>query len=67
MMAAQETAERFSSLAQAVDTLMPRSTKTSSWPKTPADFRKLGGAISDNFPYGHVSGRVCRMLQGARP
>lgn len=29
-------------------------TKTSSWIKTPADIRKLGGAIFADFRYGHV-------------
>jgi Protein of unknown function (DUF4256) len=29
-------------------------TKTSSWVKTPADIRKLGGAIFCDFRYGHV-------------
>jgi uncharacterized protein DUF4256 len=29
-------------------------TKTSSWVKTPADIRKLGGAIFADFRYGHV-------------
>jgi hypothetical protein len=29
-------------------------TKTSSWLKTPADIRKLGGAIFADFRYGHV-------------
>ncbi len=29
-------------------------TKTSSWLKTPADIRKLGGAIFGDFRYGHV-------------
>ena len=29
-------------------------TKTSSWVKTPADIRKLGGAIFGDFRYGHV-------------
>lgn len=28
--------------------------KTSSWVKTPADIRKLGGAIFADFRYGHV-------------
>lgn len=28
--------------------------KTSSWLKTPADIRKLGGAIFGDFRYGHV-------------
>jgi Protein of unknown function (DUF4256) len=28
--------------------------KTSSWIKTPADIRKLGGAISGEFRFGHV-------------
>ncbi len=28
--------------------------KTSSWIKTPADIRKLGGAICADFRYGHV-------------
>ena len=28
--------------------------KTSSWRKTPADIRKLGGAISGEFRFGHV-------------
>lgn len=28
--------------------------KTSSWLKTPADIRKLGGAIFADFRYGHV-------------
>ena len=28
--------------------------KTSSWIKTPADIRKLGGALFANFHYGHV-------------
>jgi|SRR5579859_2159196 len=29
-------------------------TKTSSWVKTPAEIRKLGGAIFADFRYGHV-------------
>ena len=29
-------------------------TKTSSWVKTPADIRKLGGAIFADYRYGHV-------------
>ena len=29
-------------------------TKTSSWLKTPADIRKLGGALFADFRYGHV-------------
>ena len=29
-------------------------TKTSSWLKTPADIRKLGGAIFADWRYGHV-------------
>jgi len=29
-------------------------TKTSSWLKTPSDIRKLGGALSAEFRYGHV-------------
>lgn len=29
-------------------------TKTSSWLKTPADIRKLGGALFGDFRYGHV-------------
>ncbi len=29
-------------------------TKTSSWVKTPADIRKLGGALFADFRYGHV-------------
>jgi hypothetical protein len=29
-------------------------TKTSSWVKTPADIRKLGGAIFCDYRYGHV-------------
>lgn len=29
-------------------------TKTSSWLRTPADIRKLGGAIFADFRYGHV-------------
>jgi hypothetical protein len=29
-------------------------TKTSSWVKTPADIRKLGGAIFGDFRYGNV-------------
>ena len=29
-------------------------TKTSSWLKTPSDIRKLGGAISADYRYGHV-------------
>ncbi|MBD2754129.1 DUF4256 domain-containing protein [Spirosoma validum] len=29
-------------------------TKTSSWIKTPADIRKLGGALFAEFRYGHV-------------
>lgn len=29
-------------------------TKTSSWVKTPADIRKLGGAIFAEYRYGHV-------------
>jgi len=29
-------------------------TKTSSWLKTPADIRELGGAISAEFRFGHV-------------
>lgn len=29
-------------------------TKTSSWLKTPADIRKLGGAIFGDFRFGHV-------------
>jgi hypothetical protein len=29
-------------------------TKTSSWLKTPADIRKLGGAIFADYRYGHV-------------
>jgi hypothetical protein len=29
-------------------------TKTSSWIKTPADIRELGGAIFADFRYGHV-------------
>ena len=29
-------------------------TKTSSWLKTPADIRKLGGALFAEFRYGHV-------------
>ncbi len=29
-------------------------TKTSSWIKTPADIRKLGGALFADFRYGHV-------------
>jgi hypothetical protein len=28
--------------------------KTSSWLKTPADVRKLGGAIAGDFRYGRV-------------
>lgn len=34
--------------------LGPFDTKTSSWVKTPADIRKLGGAIFADFRYGHV-------------
>src|SRR5699024_9698306 len=29
-------------------------TKTSSWVKTPADIRKLGGALFCDYRYGHV-------------
>ncbi len=29
-------------------------TKTSSWVKTPADIRKLGGAIFAEYRYDHV-------------
>ena len=29
-------------------------TKTSSWLETPADLRKLGGAIFADFRYGHI-------------
>jgi len=29
-------------------------TKTSSWIKTPADIRKLGGALFADFRYGNV-------------
>jgi hypothetical protein len=29
-------------------------TKTSSWVKTPADIRKLGGAIFVDYRYGHI-------------
>jgi Protein of unknown function (DUF4256) len=29
-------------------------TKTSSWLETPADIRKLGGALFGDFRYGHV-------------
>jgi hypothetical protein len=29
-------------------------TKTSSWIKTPADIRKLGGALFADYRYGHV-------------
>jgi len=29
-------------------------TKTSSWVKTPADIRKLGGALFGDWRYGHV-------------
>jgi hypothetical protein len=29
-------------------------TKTSSWVKTPADIRNLGGAIFCDYRYGHV-------------
>ena len=29
-------------------------TKTSSWLKTPADIRKLSGAIFGDYRYGHV-------------
>ena len=32
----------------------PFDTKTSSWIKTPADIRKLGGAIFADFRYGNV-------------
>jgi hypothetical protein len=34
--------------------LGPFDTKTSSWVKTPADIRKLGGALFCDFRYGHV-------------
>jgi hypothetical protein len=29
-------------------------TKTSSWVETPADIRKLGGALFGDWRYGHV-------------
>jgi hypothetical protein len=32
----------------------PFDTKTSSWIKTPADIRKLGGALYGDYRYGHV-------------
>ena len=32
----------------------PFDMKTSSWIKTPADIRKLGGAIFADFRYGNV-------------
>jgi len=34
--------------------LGPFDTKTSSWLKTPADIRKLGGAIFGDYRFGHV-------------
>lgn len=34
--------------------LVRLDTKTSSWIKTPADIRKLGGALFADFRYGHV-------------
>lgn len=34
--------------------LGPVDTKTSSWIKTPADIRKLGGALFADFRYGNV-------------
>lgn len=37
-----------------LQTLGSFDTKTSSWLKTPADIRKLGGALFADFRYGHV-------------
>ncbi len=37
-----------------LQTLGVFDTKTSSWVETPADIRKLGGAIFADFRYGHV-------------
>ena len=37
-----------------LQTLGPFDKKTSSWVKTPADIRKLGGALFGDFRYGHV-------------
>ena len=39
---------------RALQKLEKFDTKTSSWLKTPADIRKLGGAIFGDFRYGHV-------------
>jgi hypothetical protein len=39
---------------RALQKLGPFDTRTSSWLKTPADIRKLGGAIFGDCRYGHV-------------
>lgn len=39
---------------RALQTLEKVDTKTSSWLKTPADIRKLGGAIFGDYRYGNV-------------
>jgi hypothetical protein len=39
---------------QLLQTLGTFDTKTSCWLKTPAEIRKLGGAIFADFRYGHV-------------
>lgn len=39
---------------RALQTVGPFDTKTSSWLKTPADIRKLGGAIFGDYRFGHV-------------
>ncbi|MDR8393977.1 DUF4256 domain-containing protein [Aliifodinibius sp. S!AR15-10] len=44
------TEERYRELQQLGDF----DTKTSSWIKTPADIRELGGALFCDFRYGHV-------------
>jgi len=44
------TEEQYRELQQ----LGPFDTKTSSWLKTPADIRKLGGALFGDYRYGHV-------------
>jgi hypothetical protein len=44
------SAEQYRELQQ----LGPFDTKTSSWVKTPADIRKLGGALFGDYRYGHV-------------
>ncbi|MGA0555287.1 DUF4256 domain-containing protein [Larkinella sp. VNQ87] len=39
---------------RAIQTLGTFDTKTSSWIQTPADIRKLGGALFGDYRYGHV-------------